>query len=102
MPAISTVLVNGKPLYTIDIKKPDSKNNGLSMDRYDQKLPDNLRARYEEIEDLPEPVIESQHLSTFSVHETFRAIEPVAAFNSVAFSTATSTIRTPPQRVACG
>lgn len=69
-------------------------------------LPQNISAhlptRYEQIEALPEPFIKRQRKTTSSIHEIFRAIAPVPAFNSVVLNIDRSTLPTQPQRIGFG
>lgn len=55
------------------------------MDPHIHNIHEIIGERYEEIAGLPEPVIERQHRTSSSAHETFRAISRVPKFTSVAF-----------------
>lgn len=67
-----------------------------------QMITANLRARYEEIKAFPEPVIERQHSTNSSIHETFRVIAPVTTFTSVVGNTSTSPVTALSERLAFG
>lgn len=71
-------------------KESRQQNDGRFVDGLPQRIPTNLRARYEEIEPSLEPIIELQHPTTSSIHEKFSAIDAFNAFTSFAFSTAPS------------
>lgn len=85
-----TVLVN------VRIKTPDRNNDGLFVYPLSQNIPATIVACYVEIEDLSEPVLELQHRTNSSTHETFRAMVPFPALTIVFFNTAASPLPTPP------
>lgn len=65
-------------------------------------LPQNIHvyvgARYEEVNTRSEPVLERQHRTTSSVHETLRDMEPVPYFSSVPFHQYSGAVPPPLQR----
>lgn len=70
------------------------------MDPLTEKIIDDIRVRYEEVDALPEPITERQHRTTSSVHDSFRYIAPVTAFNSLSLVHNAGPIMDLSQRVA--
>lgn len=60
----------------VRIKKPETNNDGFIVVLLPQNIPANKLPRYEEIEALPEPVIESQHQTTSSIREKVYVVVP--------------------------
>lgn len=58
-------------------------NEGLFVYPLPHNIPEDIRGGYEDVDALPEQLIESQNLNNFSVHDIFSDMAPVCEFTSV-------------------
>lgn len=71
------------------------------MNALTNSIPDDIRTRYEEVDGLSEPIIDRQHRTNSSVHNTFRDMAPLPEFTSVPLLQDAGPVTALPQRVFC-